>query len=287
MKNLRTIALLGLLTLTSTSAFSQDRIPVIRTLEGPSLNWSGYAINIANVTSVTGTFTVPTISGPGSIGDLTPDLSAWVGIDGYTSGTVEQLGIAGNWDDATGKAVYTAWWEMYPRVSTTIKSMTISAGDSITASVVYIGGGSFTLSMTNNSNHQSFAITTSAPVGGPNAALRTSAEWIVERAATIDNGFLTILPLATFDSVGFSGASFKVGNGSPITLQNALRTYPELVDGKPVPTPPYWEQITMVDVDSNGNPIPLDSISAVKSSSFTAEFLANGNPLPIPGVFRH
>jgi hypothetical protein len=116
-----------------------------------------------------------------------------VGIDGYTSGTVEQTGIAGSWDDSTATATYNAWWEMYPRVSTTIRSMTISAGDSITASVTYDGGGSFTLSIADNTTGQAFSTTASAPVGGPNVASRNSAEFIVERAATIDKGYLTIL----------------------------------------------------------------------------------------------
>jgi hypothetical protein len=50
--------------------------------------------------------------------------------------------------------------------------------------------------------------------------------------------------------------------------------------------PGYWEQITMVGVDNNGHPFPLDSISAVVGNSFSATFLANGTPFPIPRVFR-
>src|SRR5437899_1214954 len=69
---------------------------------GLSLNWSGYAVSASDVTSVSATFTVPEVGPPGSIGGLSPDFSAWVGIDGYTSATVEQTGIAGSWDDKTG-----------------------------------------------------------------------------------------------------------------------------------------------------------------------------------------
>src|SRR5262249_27359677 len=99
-------------------------IPRTDSSRGESFNWSGYAVSDANVTSVTGTFNVPTISGPDTIRKLPPDVSAWVGIDGYTSGTVEQIGIAGTWDTATHQAVYYAWWEMYPRNSQVIKEMT-------------------------------------------------------------------------------------------------------------------------------------------------------------------
>jgi hypothetical protein len=204
-----------------------DHLPLMRTSYGLSLNWSGYAVSTPNVTSVRATFTVPQVGPPGSIGGLSPDVAAWVGIDGYTSGTVKQTGIAGTWDDATGKATYYAWWEMYPRVSTTIRKMAISAGDSMTASVTYNGGGSFTLSITDNTTGQSYTTTVSAPVGGPNAAQRSSAEYVVERAATIDHGYLTILPLATFNTdVTFTGASFAA-NGTTTTLQQAINALPE------------------------------------------------------------
>jgi hypothetical protein len=262
-------------------------LPLIRNSYGLSLNWSGYAVSTPDVTSVTGTFTVPEVGPPGSIGGLPPNVGAWVGIDGYTSGTVEQTGIGGSWDDATGTATYYAWWEMFPRNSATIKTLKISAGDSITASVTYNGGGSFTLSITDNTTGQSFTKTASAPAGGPNVAQRSSAEWVVERPATIYNGYLTILPLATFDpEVTFTDASFTA-SGTTATLQNAIDNdthyagYPDTP-----PAQPYWEQFTMVGVDSDGNAYPLDYISDVTGNSFTASFLDNGTPFPIPGVFR-
>lgn len=272
--------------LAPSAAAQPSHLPIARTSDGLSLNWSGYAVSDSDVTAVHGTFTVPTISGPGSIGGLPPDVSAWVGIDGYTSGTVEQTGIAGSYDSSTNTASYYAWWEMYPRNSMVIHSLTISAGDSISASVAYNGGGSFTLSMTDNTNGQSFTKTVSAPVGGPNAAQRTSAEWVVERAATIYKGYLTILPLATFDSVTFSSATYSVGAASTSTLQHAVDTYPQYAGyPNPPPSQPYWEQITMVGF-SGGNLINLDTVTAVSSNIFSVSFQANGDPYPIPGVFR-
>ena len=264
-----------------------SKLPLIRTSNGLSLNWSGYAVSASDVTSVSATFTVPEVGPPGSIEGLPPDFSAWVGMDGYTSGTVEQTGIAGSWDDTTGTASYFAWWEMFPRVSSTIHSMTISAGDSITASVIYNGGGSFTLSIADNTTGESFSTTTSAPAGGPNVAQRNSAEFIVERAATISKGYLTILPLATFNNdETFSAASFTAG-GATMTLQQAVDNLTQFAGFPATPPPqPYWEKITMVGVDNNGNPFPLDSISPVVGNSFTATFLDNGTPFPIPGVFR-
>src|SRR5262249_6816994 len=143
----------GVLTLAFTGSASGQalnepvHLPRAQTFRGDSLNWSGYAVSAQQVTSVTGTFNVPTVEGPGLIGRLAPDVSAWVGIDGYTSGTVEQIGIAGGWDAEANQAFYYAWWEMYPRNAQIIKDMTISPGDSMTASVESLGHGNFRLSI--------------------------------------------------------------------------------------------------------------------------------------------
>lgn len=259
--------------------------PIIRSSQGPSLNWSGYAVSEPGVTSVSGTFTVPTVSGPGSVGGLPTDVSVWVGIDGYTSSTVEQLGVSGSYDQTTGTASYSAWWEMYPRVSMTIHSMTISSGDSISASVTYLGSGSFQLSMTDTTTGQSFSTTQKAPVGGPNVAQTNSAEWVVERAATIYKGYITILPLASFTPVTFSSETFTIGSGSPITLQQAVDSYTQY-PGYPAtpPSQPYWENMYIVSITSSGSIIPLDTTSSVSSNSFTVSFIGNGVPLPIVRV---
>lgn len=264
-----------------------SHVPVIRTENGLSLNWSGYAVSAPDVTSVSATFTVPEVGPPGSIGGLPPDMSAWVGIDGYTSGTVEQTGIAGYWDDKAGAATYYAWWEMYPRAESVIKKMTIAAGDSITASVTYDGKTSFTLSIADTTTGESFSTTVSAPSGGSKIAERSSAEFVVERAATISKGYLTILPLATFtpDEV-FTDASFTAG-GTTMTLQQAVGSLTEYAGFPDTPPPqPYWEQMIMAGVDDNGNAFPLDDVSSVTGNSFSATFLDNGTPFPIPGVFR-
>lgn len=262
-------------------------IPLARTSNGLYLNWSGYAVSVSDVTSVSGTFTVPTVSGPATVGGLSTDVSVWVGIDGYTSGTVEQTGVSGSIDPKTNTVSYYAWWEMYPRSSTKIRAFSVSHGDHVTASVSYLSGGSFKLSISDLTNGASFTTTARAPQGGPGVAQRNSAEWVVERAATIYKGYLTILPLATFDSATFTSESFAVSNGSPTTLQDAVTNYSEYSGAGTPPTQPYWENMVMVGLDSSGNPYPLVTTSAVSSGVFTVVFLANGTPYPIPGIFRH
>ena len=69
-----------------------------------------------------------------SPGGTTPTASsAWVGLDGFTSNTVEQDGIEA--DCSSGSASYFAWREAFPPPSS--RSFKINPGDSITASSAY------------------------------------------------------------------------------------------------------------------------------------------------------
>ena len=173
-----------------------------------SSNWSGYAAatSLSNpqtdsVTAVSGTWIMPTATAGGN---TTAYASVWVGIDGYSSNSVEQIGADA--DIVNGKATYYAWYEMYPSDSVNITSMTISAGDSITASVQYLSSGAhagkFQLTITDTSKaNDSFTIyETDAQ------AQRSSAEWVVEAPSS---GY-GVLPLANFGSVAFTNASATI-----------------------------------------------------------------------------
>ncbi len=145
--------------------------PMLETVN--TLNWSGYAAetNLSTpasnaVSAVSGSWTVPTVTGKTNAYS-----SIWVGIDGYSSSSVEQLGTEQD-TSKSGATTYYAWWEMYPNPSVKITSMTISPGDSISASVTY--SAAYTLQITDNTTGQSFSTTQSA------TAQRYSAEWIVE-----------------------------------------------------------------------------------------------------------
>jgi hypothetical protein len=185
-----------------------------------STNWSGYGVETDfnspasyAVTSVSGTWKVPTVASSNSFGWS----STWVGIDGFSSSTVEQLGT--EQDTALtaayyGMPQYYAWYEMYPAYPVTIP-LTIRPGDSITASVTYSGpssnsSGTFTLSLADNStpSQQPFSITQSLT-----SAKRSSAEWIEE--APSSGG---VLPLANFQNVSFTNSTATVnGTTGPIS----------------------------------------------------------------------
>ena len=158
-----------------------------------STNWSGYAVTGADgsVTDVKGSWIVPKVSCTAGAPDSYS--SFWVGIDGYGSNTVEQIGIDA--DCVSGKEAYSAWFEFYPHWPSTINTVEVVPGDTISAEVSYSAKGQFTVTLTNVSQHphQSFSISTKMP-----QAKLSSAEWIVE--APSSSG---VLPLANFGLAEF------------------------------------------------------------------------------------
>ena len=132
--------------------------------------------------------------------------SVWVGIDGYSSSTVEQIGTGE--DVVNGSATYYAWYEMYPSRSVTISTMTVKAGDSITGSVAYVPAISFVLTIKDATESETFTKTLTAT-----GAARSSAEWVVE-APSSNYG---VLPLANFGTVTFTNAYATInGTTDPI-----------------------------------------------------------------------
>src|SRR5579859_1354130 len=86
-------------------------------------NWSGYAVTGGTYTSVSATWVQN--AGTCSSSDTDTDMSPWVGIDGYSSSSVEQTGTSVDCSGAT--KTYYAWYEMYPANFVTINH-TVKAG---------------------------------------------------------------------------------------------------------------------------------------------------------------
>ena len=186
-----------------------------------STNWSGYAVLGSAFTSAHGSWVVPAVNCTGVRGD---QYSAfWVGLDGYSSSTVEQTGTL---SDCTGRsASYAAWYEFYPAGLIEV-NMTIRPGDHMSASVVYNGGNSFTVTITDVTTGRSFTKTSNV-----SGAARSSAEWIAEAPCCTFSG--GILPLANFgtvkfgeDSTGVSGTNYATDstNSGPIVTFTASNT---------------------------------------------------------------
>jgi len=158
-----------------------------------STNWSGYAVLGSSFTWAKGSWIVPTATCTG----VTRDQYAafWVGLDGYSSTTVEQTGTLSDCDGATPN--YYAWYEFYPRALFEITDLPIKPGNVISALVYYNSSTEkFEIKIVNETTGRSFA--TSEAVSG---AVRSSAEWITEAPCCTSGG--GILPLADFGTVSF------------------------------------------------------------------------------------
>jgi hypothetical protein len=160
-----------------------------------SANWSGYAAYNATFSDVKGTWIQPTATCNTSGAKYA---SFWVGLDGYKSSSVEQLGTD---SDCTGlnRPSYYAWWEMYPNPSHTISGFAVHPGDSITAEVKRLATV-YTLSLKNNTTGQTFSTTQTS------TAANSSAEWIAEAPSQCIIIFCRVLPLANFGTVTFTGS---------------------------------------------------------------------------------
>ena len=176
-----------------------------------SSNWAGYAVTGAkgSVTFVNGSWIVPTVTG--CTAAVHSYSSFWVGIDGYSSTSVEQTGTDSDCNGAT--PTYYAWYEFYPKPSHLVSTLTIHAGDVVYAQVSF-AGGKFTCVIKDVTTAKSF--TTSATV----KAQRTSAEWIAEAPSSTGG----VLPLADFGTVwfGFDNTSVKATSSATVSSTTGL-----------------------------------------------------------------
>jgi peptidase A4-like protein len=177
---------------------SVQRARIHRISHSTSTNWSGYAVTGSRFTSVSAAWTEPTAKCSGT----TAYSSFWVGLDGDTSGTVEQTGTDADCSGSTPQ--YYAWYEMYPKFPVNLKNP-VSPGDKLTASVTTNGSGMFTLTISDTT--KGWTNTTTARL---KSAKLASAEVIAE-APSSSGG---VLPLANFGTVSFSNAK---ANGSLLT----------------------------------------------------------------------
>jgi hypothetical protein len=200
-----------------------------------STNWSGYAVQAANVTAVRGSWVVPTVTGTG-----TSFSAAWVGIDGFNSSSVEQIGTDS--DIVNGHPTYYAWFEMYPSLPVNL-SLSINPGDTIAASVYY-SSSNFTLNITDGA--QSFSKTLSDP-----SAKRSSAEWVQE-APSSSSG---VLPLANFGTIKFSNAQTTVGTTTG-----------------PIDNPPWLSGTTAINMVNSRTGATQASTSGLSDSGASSSF---------------
>jgi hypothetical protein len=197
-------------------------------------NWSGYAVSQTTppglpcvpasgntYTSVTGTWTVPTVTGSRTTSSYS---AAWAGIDGFTNSNLIQAGT--EQDYVRGSAHYAAWWEILPAPETVIPSISVLPGDSITVSISKISGSQWSIAVTDNGKpgHAAQpAFTTTQMYSGAG----TSAEWIMEapqvngRVATLAHYGSSIFDQGTADAVS---PGLAAGTGGELVQGSFFRS---------------------------------------------------------------
>ena len=213
-----------------------------------SENWSGYAVTGTNVTDVKGSWVVPAVTCPTTTvsprSRFQPQqdeyAAFWVGIDGYSSNTVEQVGTDSDCDGS--QATYYAWFEFYPRPGYLVNNFSVAPGNLISAEVTYSSTTKqFTVTLSNVSTGRSFSTSMSVP-----SAARSSAEWITE-APSSGSGANSILTLADFGTADFGQNYTGIANTCSATI-----------NGTPGPIGSFstWEAITMVSSSGADEAVP-------------------------------
>jgi len=207
-----------LLTLVGLSAFVSTPFHVVRASSRGSYpttqafddtinsNWTGYVMDTSTrqdlqpITAVTGTFTVPNVSLSDKL------IAVWVGIGGVHGTHLLQTGVARG-TDSKGHADSYAWYEMYAgdqtdRKQLPVKVFNVNPGDSMLAQITYDqDSNQWYVTINDQTTGNSFAQPFSFQPD------QTTAEWILEKTATLDKtpNFGTIQ--FTSSQWGMSGTS--------------------------------------------------------------------------------
>ncbi len=221
--------------------------PRIHIRDGTSYNWAGYAVETnlnspqsGAVTDVKGSWKVPVVNCKS-----TPNAysSFWIGIDGYSSSSVEQTGTDSDCSSKNPK--YYAWYEMYPAYPVKL-NINIRPGDVMTAEVRYIGSNQFKLTITDTTTGVTFSTTQTS-----SGAQRSSAEWVAEAPSSLNR----VLPLANFGTALFSNSQVTL-NGITGTINNTA-----------------WQSDAMTMVTSSGVVKAQPSALSTDGSSFSVAWL--------------
>jgi hypothetical protein len=169
-----------------------------------STNWSGYAVTGSTFTTATVSWTQDPITCTSGGGQT--DMSPWVGIDGYSSSTVEQTGSSG---DCNGtKPDYDGWYEMYPK-NVVVINKPVQPNDQFTATVTHTSGTNYQLKLKDITEGWTNTVTKSLK------AKDNSAEAVMEMAAPHLSQF------GTDPFTGFTVDGQPIGSytSSPYTIE--------------------------------------------------------------------
>jgi peptidase A4-like protein/immunoglobulin I-set domain protein len=198
-----------------------------------SSNWSGYADPSPNYNNVAASWTVAAVTCTSKAASYS---SAWIGIDGYTTSTVEQDGTEA--DCLSKTPSYDAWYEMFgdsavnggDEVELSPTTNPVVPGDVMTASVNLVGT-SWTLAISDASTaHTGWSFTKTITFTGGKS---TGAEWIVERPE-VCSSTCALTALADYGSITFTGASATTSTGSAGSISSQADVELEMVNNSTV-----------------------------------------------------
>jgi hypothetical protein len=140
-------------------------------------------------------------------GTTTSADATWIGIGGVSTNDLIQVGTQ-NIITPNGQVSTAAFYELLPNYSQSISSVTVTPGDTITASLVKISGNQWTISITDQTNGQSYTNSVSY------ASSQSSAEWIEE-----DPSFSTNrqIPFDNFGTASLADGATII-NGSAVSI---------------------------------------------------------------------
>ena len=172
-----------------------------------SSGWAGYELSGANgaFSSVSASWTEPAATC--TKGDQ--DVAFWVGLDGVSSDSVEQIGT--ETDCTAGTASTFGWYEMYPADPVDF-SNPVKPGDVLTASVTFSGADTYTLVLSDAT--QSWTKTVTKAESG---LARSSAE-VVTSGPGATGGSTTLTDFGKIIYTGCTVNGTSMGSQSPVKV---------------------------------------------------------------------
>jgi hypothetical protein len=159
-----------------------------------STNWSGYLSTGGSFTAVSGAWVAPT-STPTSTTVESGD-GTWIGIGGVSTSDLIQIGTE-NTISPSGIVSSSAFYELLPAGAVGIPSLTVSPGDTMSASITQTATSQWTISLFNVTTGKSFSQSVTY------ASSLSSAEWIQEDPSYPDG---SLVLLDNFGTVPFTNA---------------------------------------------------------------------------------
>ncbi|MFZ0665033.1 MAG: G1 family glutamic endopeptidase [Acidimicrobiales bacterium] len=222
-----------------------------------STNWSGYAQSTSTkgtFSAVVDTWTVPTVT------TMSGDqyASDWVGIGGFSEGTLVQAGTS-EWN-AGGTAKYNAWTEILPASEVVISGLAISPGNKIKTVVKETSANTWLMEVYNLTTGKSGGKTVSYDSSGE------SVESIHERPEI--NGELATLAKTT--NVTFNPGKYSTSGAGKPTWEPLLGTAP------------HSSTLYQIFMVNNGGTAKIASPSLPSSNlkGFTVAYGATSPPPP-------